>query len=221
MPGGWTLSMTWMRMPGQTWLGAAASFLGMWVLMMVPMMMPALAPMLLSYRRSIRLRNETRLNRLTAMAGAGYFFVWALIGIAVYPVGVIVAEAEMRSSGLSRCMPIATGVVVMLVGFLQFTAWKARQLRCCRDGPTCMRPLSPDAWSAWRHGLSLGIHCSLCCSGFMIILLGIGAMDLFAMAIVTVAITAERLVPRPQRTAQAAGVVVVAAGAFVIAQACV
>jgi hypothetical protein len=33
MPGGWTMSMAWMRMPGQTWLGAATSFLGMWVVM--------------------------------------------------------------------------------------------------------------------------------------------------------------------------------------------
>ena len=29
MPGGWTMSMTWMRMPGQTWPGAAAAFLAM------------------------------------------------------------------------------------------------------------------------------------------------------------------------------------------------
>ena len=35
MPGGWTMSMAWMRMPGQTWPGAAASFLGMWVVIMV------------------------------------------------------------------------------------------------------------------------------------------------------------------------------------------
>ena len=35
MPGGWTMSMAWMRMPGQTLLGAAASFLVMWVVMMV------------------------------------------------------------------------------------------------------------------------------------------------------------------------------------------
>jgi hypothetical protein len=26
MPGGWILSMAWMRMPGPTWRGAAASF---------------------------------------------------------------------------------------------------------------------------------------------------------------------------------------------------
>src|SRR6266478_2366089 len=44
MPGDWTMSMTWMRMPGQTWLGAAASFLGMWVVMMVAMMLPSLVP---------------------------------------------------------------------------------------------------------------------------------------------------------------------------------
>jgi predicted metal-binding membrane protein len=41
MPGGLTLSMGWMRMPGQTWPAAAASFLGMWVVMMVAMMLPS------------------------------------------------------------------------------------------------------------------------------------------------------------------------------------
>ncbi len=46
MPGGWAMSMAWMRMPGETWAVAAASFLGMWVVMMVAMMMPSLASML-------------------------------------------------------------------------------------------------------------------------------------------------------------------------------
>ena len=31
---------------GQTWLGAAASFLGMWIVMMAAMMLPSLVPML-------------------------------------------------------------------------------------------------------------------------------------------------------------------------------
>jgi predicted metal-binding membrane protein len=44
MPGGWTMSMAWMRMPGQTWTGVAASFLGMWVVMMVAMMLPSFVP---------------------------------------------------------------------------------------------------------------------------------------------------------------------------------
>jgi predicted metal-binding membrane protein len=76
MPGGWTMSMAWMRMPGQTWPGAAASFLGMWAAMMVAMMLPCLVPMLWRYRQSVGRPGETRLGRLTAVVGAGYFFVW-------------------------------------------------------------------------------------------------------------------------------------------------
>src|SRR5579871_3154872 len=43
MPGGWTMSMAWMRMAGQTWLSAAASFIGMWVVMMAAMIMALIA----------------------------------------------------------------------------------------------------------------------------------------------------------------------------------
>ncbi len=51
MVSGWTMSMAWMRMPGQTWPRAAALFLGMWVVMMVAMMLPSLIPMLSRYRK--------------------------------------------------------------------------------------------------------------------------------------------------------------------------
>ena len=52
MPGNWTMSMMWMVMPGQTWLGAALSFVGMWLAMMIAMMLPSSLPMLLLYRRA-------------------------------------------------------------------------------------------------------------------------------------------------------------------------
>src|SRR5207253_6188985 len=81
MPGGWTMSMAWMRIPGQTWPGAAASFLGMWVAMMVAMMLPSLVPMLWRYRQAVGRPGETRLDRLSALAGVGYFFVWTVFGM--------------------------------------------------------------------------------------------------------------------------------------------
>jgi predicted metal-binding membrane protein len=65
MPGGWTMSMAWMRMPGQTWPGAAGSFLGMWVVMMVAMMLPSLMPMLWCYRQAVGRPGETRLGRIS------------------------------------------------------------------------------------------------------------------------------------------------------------
>src|SRR5512147_1830994 len=89
MPGGWTMSMMWMRMPGQTWAGAAASFVGMWGAMMVAMMLPSLVPMLWRYRQAVGSRiGETRLGWLTALVGVGYFFVWTVFGMAAFPLGV-------------------------------------------------------------------------------------------------------------------------------------
>ena len=99
MPGGWTMSMAWMRMPGQTWPGAAASFLGMWVVMMVAMMLPSLVPMLWRYREAVGRTGETRLGRLTALVGVGYFFVWTVFGMAAFPLGVALAAIEMRAAG--------------------------------------------------------------------------------------------------------------------------
>jgi predicted metal-binding membrane protein len=219
MPGGWTMSMAWMRMPGETWPGVATSFLGMWVVMMVAMMLPSLVPMLWRYRQAVGRTGETRLGRLTALVGVGYFFVWTACGMAAFPLGVALAAVEMQLPALARAVPIAVGVVVLIAGALQFTAWKAHHLACCRQAPGRGRTLPADAGTAWRHGLRLGLHCSCCCAGLMAILLVIGAMDLHAMAVVTAAITVERLAPASERVARAIGAVIVGAGLFLIARA--
>jgi predicted metal-binding membrane protein len=219
MPGGWTMSMAWMRMPGQTWPGAAASFLGMWVVMMVAMMLPSLVPMLWRYRQAIGRTGATRLGRLTARVGVGYFLVWTVFGMAAYPLGVALTTLEMQQQALARAVPIAVGVVVLIAGSLQLTAWKARHLACCREAPGRGRTLRADAGTAWRHGLRLGLHCTHCCAGLMAILLVIGVMDLRAMAVVAAAITVERLVTAGERVARAIGAVVVAAGLFLIGRA--
>ena len=218
MPGGWTMSMVWM--PGQTtWPGAAASFLGMWVVMMVAMMLPSLVPMLWRYRQAVGRTGETRLGRLTAVVGVGYFLVWTLFGVAAFPLGVALTAYEMQKPALARAVPIAVGVVVLIAGAIQFTAWKARHLACCRETPGGGRTLPADAGTAWRHGLRLGLHCSYCCAGLMAILLVIGVMDLRAMAAVAAAITVERLAPAGERAARAIGAVIVGLGLLVIARA--
>ncbi len=219
MPGGWTMSMAWMRMPGQTWPAAAVAFLGLWIVMMVAMMLPSLVPMLRHYRHAVDRTGEARLGRLTALVGAGYFFIWAVLGLAAFPLGVALAAIEMQQPALSRAVPIAAGVVVVIAGAFQLTAWKARYLACCRESPGRGRTLPADAGTAWRHGLRLGVFCSQCCGNLMMILLALGIMDLRAMAVVTAAITVERLAPAGERVARATGAVAVGAGFFLIARA--
>jgi predicted metal-binding membrane protein len=219
MPGGWTMSMAWMRMPEQSRSGAAAAFLGMWTLMMLAIMLPSLVPMLSRYRRSLRGRAERRLGRLTAVAGTGYFLVWAAVGAAAYPLGVLLADACMRWPPLARSVPAATGAVLLLAGAYQLTTWKARQLERCCDGSPAGPPPSPTFRDAWRHGLGLGGGCARCCSGFVAVLLVTGVMELGAMALVAGAITAERLSPWPERAARVAGVAVLAGGVVAIVRA--
>jgi len=175
--------------------------------------------MLWRYREAVGGTCEPRLGRLTALAGAGYFLVWTVVGIAAFPLGVALASVEMRQPALARAVPIAVGVVVLIAGVLQLTAWKARHLACCREAPGRGCTLPADAGTAWRHGLRLGLHCSYCCAGLIAILLVIGVMDLRAMAVVTAAITVERLAPAGERVARVIGAVAVAAGLFLIARA--
>jgi predicted metal-binding membrane protein len=244
MPGSWTMSMAWMRMPGQTWAGAAASLLGMWIVMMVAMMLPSLVPMLCRYREAVTGAAETRLGLRTALVGMGYFCVWTLFGMVAFPLGFALAEAEMQHPALSRAVPIAVGVIVLIAGACQFTAWKAHHLAGCRESSAFARgyprelrrdlvvsaigraggserglTLTADAGTAWRHGMRLGLHCGYCSAGLTAILLVMGVMDLRVMAVVTTAISAERLAPAGERVARAIGVIVVGAGILLLARA--
>ena len=219
MPGGWTMSMAWMRMQGQTWLGAAISFLGMWVVMMVAMMLPSLVPMLWRYRRFIGGTGGTRhLGFPTTLVAAGYFSVWTLWGVIAFPLGAGLAAVEMQQPALARAVPMAVGVVVLIMGALQFTAWKARQLACCRRALTCGCTPPAHVRTAWQYGLRLGLQCSRCCAGLTTILLVTGVMDLRAMAVVTAATTVERLAPAGEHVARVIGAVAVGAGLCLIAR---
>src|SRR6185503_1148540 len=82
MPGGWTMSMAWMRMPGQSFAFMTMSFLGMWVVMLL-----AMVPMLRRYREVVGGIAGARLGWLTTLVAAGYFIVWILIGVAAFPLG--------------------------------------------------------------------------------------------------------------------------------------
>lgn len=191
MPGGWTMSMAWMTMPSQSWLSAALSFLGMWIVMMIAMMLPSLLPVL------IRSRCNSRL-----VLTAGYFIVWILFGLVAYPVGLLISNAVMQSSVIAKFVPLTTALVLIACGVFQFTSWKSHRLACCTRSDF-------ETGSSWKNGIRLGFDCAICCLGFMFILLVIGVMDLRAMAIIAVAITIERVAPH---TARIIGLIIVVIG---------
>lgn len=159
-----------MPMPGGGTMSIAVS-----VLMMVAMMLPSSALMLRRDWQLAARRGEPHPLRRIAIVGAGYFLVWVAISAAAVPLG----------NRLAHVGPIATSAIVLAAGAFQFTPRKARQLEALEQQLT-------GAGAPFQQGLRLGIHCARSCGNLMAILLALGAMDLFAMAAVTIAITVER-----------------------------
>jgi predicted metal-binding membrane protein len=213
-----TMSMAWMRMPGEMWPRAAASFLGMWIVMMVAMMLPSLVPILRRYRRPVGRTGKTRLGRLTALVGVGYFFVRTVSGMAIFSLGAVLAEIEMQQAALARAVPIAGRNGRRDRRRAPVPRGGAHHLACCREGPGFGCRLPADAGRAWRQGVGFGLHCGNSCANLTAVLLMIGVMDLRTMVVATSAITLERLAPENERVAQAIGAAVVA-GLVLIARA--
>jgi predicted metal-binding membrane protein len=218
MPGGWSMSMLWMPACGRTWTRGAASFAGMWTVMMAAMMLPSLAQMLARYREAVGSQvRATELALLTLRVAGGYWAVWIACGVAVFALGAALATAELRWQTLARAVPFAAGLAVLLAGVLQLGAWKARHLACCRATPR----IGADAAAAWRHGVRIGIHCGCCCAGLTAVQLVVGMMDLRMMAVVTAAIIAERFSPDGARIARMVGAMAIGGGLLLIAHAAV
>jgi predicted metal-binding membrane protein len=212
MAGGWTMSMAWMRMPGQGWPGAAATFLCMWAVMMIAMMVPALVPMLIDYRESLRPAPPARVHGLTLRVAAGYFLVWTIIGAVAWPFGVAVAELAMRIPTVAHAVPLVAASVTVLAGAWQRSAWKSRQLACCRRTIDCCRLPAATPRAAWRQGFDLGVRCLRCCAPLTAMLFVSGVMELRAMVLVAAAITVERVASWGGRAARVSGAALVAVG---------
>jgi len=114
MPGGWTMSMMWMRMPGQSWTSSTAIFLLMWLAMMVAMMMPSALPTFLKTGRPWL--------SLCCMA-SGYYAIWLAAGIGIYALGVALATVAMRSELISRAVPLFLSAPLISAASFQLSRW--------------------------------------------------------------------------------------------------
>jgi predicted metal-binding membrane protein len=202
MPGGWTMSMTWMRMPGQSWIMSAAMFLLMWLAMMVAMMLPSALPTFLKTQR--------QWASLCYMA-SGYFAIWLAIGVGIYALGVSLATVEMRSELISRAVPLFLGASLIAAGAFQFTRWKMTHLLRCRSPFGCAASC-PQNETSFRLGCKQGVECCVCCAAPMTILLALGMMNPLVIIVVAIVIAAEKLLPRPAIVTRLVGILAIIAG---------
>jgi predicted metal-binding membrane protein len=185
--------------PG-TDLGGLGWYLGIWVTMTAAMMLPSAAP---AARRVARLTRRDP----TLLFTAGYLAVWTGYGLLAYSVFRLVSSFDIGWLAWDRGGPYAAGGVVVAAGLYELSSLKRRSLRRCRS--------APHGGNAFRSGLAHGRDCVGCSAALMAVLFALGAMSLFWMAIVAVAIFAEKVLPRGRGLAPLFALALVALGIWV------
>jgi predicted metal-binding membrane protein len=185
--------------PG-TDLGGLGWYLGIWVTMTAAMMLPSAAPAARHVARRAR-------RVPTLLFTAGYLAVWTVYGILAYGVFRLASSSDIGWLSWDRGGPYAAGLVVVGAGLYELTPMKRSSLRRCRG--------APYGGGAFPSGLAHGLDCVGCSGALMAVLFVLGAMSLFWMAVVAVAIFTEKVLPRGPRFAPVLAVGLVALGIWV------
>jgi predicted metal-binding membrane protein len=217
MTGGWAMPMMWMAMPGESLAGAALAFVLMWQAMMIAMMLPSAWPTLELYSRVVRHTGQRSPFFNTVLAGAGYFTVWGAFGAVAFVAGFEISRMAMMSPQLSRSIPAAAGVGLVLAGIWQLTPQKQSCLNHCRDPLMFLgHAYKPGVWGGFRVGLHHGAFCAACCWALMLMQILLGVMNLAVMACVAAIIATEKLWKRGPGLARLVGAVSIVAGIVLV-----
>lgn len=187
-------------MPGTMGLGLPA-FLAVWTLMTAAMMLPATAPVAALYARTVAGYRAPRMAVFTI----AYLLVWAAAGLPAYGL----AAGLGRAAALPAVAGTAVAAAVFAVnGVYQLTPLKDRCLAKCRSPVGLMLRYAsyPGRSRDLRAGVHHGAFCLGCCWSLMVLLAAFGAMNLWAMAVLTAVITAEKLAPAGHLVARAVGI---------------
>ena len=198
----WAVSVERMRGmdagPG-TDLGGLWWYVGVWVTMTAAMMLPSTVPAARHVARRAR-------RVPTLLFAAGYLAVWTGYGLLAYGVFRLVTSFDTGWLAWDRGGPYAAGVVIVAAGLYELTPLKRVSLRRCRNAPQ---------GNAFRGGVAHGFDCVGSSGALMAVLLVLGAMSLFWMAVVAVVIFVEKVLPRGPRFVPVLAVGVVALGVWV------
>jgi predicted metal-binding membrane protein len=189
---------------------------GMWSMMMVAMMAPSAAPMVFAFSRVSRSRADAALG----VAGAfllGYLALWTGFSFLAAVAQAFLGQARLLSPMGASTSPILSAAILMAAGFYQFSPWKYACLSKCRA------PLG-FLLTEWREGLTgafvmgvrHGLFCTGCCWLIMALLFVAGVMNLAWIAVLTVVVLAEKILPYGRWVSSLAGAAAVVSGGWLL-----
>lgn len=187
-------------------LGAMATYVIMWSLMMAAMMLPTVHRATVLYVTAIRRQDGSPVWMWRiGMLLAGYLFIWSVIGVPVYLVDVYVQRFIPAGSNWALWF---TATLIAGSGLFQFSALKERCLHHCQSPMGFVSQyMQRTGWDRdLRAGLEHGLTCLGCCAAMVAVLVGVGTMNLPWMIVLGAIAMIEKAWPHGRRFSRIAGV---------------
>ncbi|MCT2559965.1 DUF2182 domain-containing protein [Tsuneonella sp. YG55] len=191
----------------------------MWLVMMVAMMLPSAAPTVLLYARAAAHRAPPgAAPPPTAAFLLGYIVVWgAFSAVAAALQLALASSGALSMASMGSASRWLSGGVLVAAGLYQLTPLKRACLDHCRSPAEFLaRHFRPGPLGALRLGLIHGAYCLGCCWALMLLLFVGGVMNLAWIALLTLLVAAEKLLPGGRTIAVAGGAAMLAWGGVIL-----
>lgn len=195
-----------------------ALMFAMWTVMMAAMMVPGATPMVSAFATINRRRRQRSAPYVpTAIFLAGYVVAWAGFSVLATALQWLLQRTGLLTTMMESASVYFSAALLVAAGLYQFSALKQMCLNYCR---------SPEGFilTEWRDGplgavvmgLRHGLFCMGCCAALMALLFAGAVMDLRWVALLTVLVTVEKLLPGEKFLRVGIGIGLLIAGAVLI-----
>jgi len=191
-------------------------FLVGWTVMTAAMMLPTALPMVTTYAQLARARPQP--NAKVLLFVLGYLVAWIGFGILAYAADLFVHRAVDASPILASNTNWIGGSVLVLAGLYQVSPLKRRCLQQCRSTLSFLMAHWRDGrQGAWQMGAHHGMFCIGCCWALMLVMFGLGMLQLAWMFGLAALMFVEKTVRGGERIGRLTAPVLVLAGVLVAA----
>jgi predicted metal-binding membrane protein len=149
----------------------------------------------------------------------GYLLVWtAFSALAALAQWALHATALLSPKMVSTS-PLLGGLLLIAAGVFQWTPLKRACLSHCRSPLSfLMTDWREGKFGALLMGLKHGVFCTGCCWVLMALLFVAGVMNMWWVAVITILVLIEKVVPRGLQIGRVAGVGLALWGVLMIAR---
>ena len=176
--------------------GSIALTLSMWWTMMVAMMLPSAVPVILLYAKTAR-RPDSTTRPATGTFLLGYLAAWGVFSLLATALQLLLDRVKLLGpEAMASASPGLSIMVLFAAGLYQVTPLKDACLRNCRNPAVFLsRYFRPGTRGAFRMGILHGTFCVGCCWLLMMLLFVVGVMNLVWIAVLTIVVASEKLLP--------------------------